>query len=127
MPLRILVAEDNQINQKMIVSLLRTLGYEADAVSNGDEAVHAASVRDYDVILMDVHMPETDGITATKLIRERSTPGRPAIVAVTADTTREARAACHAAGMDGFVTKPVKIAELAAALESVASRLRGAA
>jgi signal transduction histidine kinase/CheY-like chemotaxis protein len=116
LPLRILVAEDNHVNQKVIVAQLRGLGYEADAVSSGQEALESLAVRSYDVVLMDVHMPHMDGITATREIRERNDGRRPVLIAVSADATRETRAACLEAGMDDYITKPVRPAELAAAL-----------
>jgi signal transduction histidine kinase/CheY-like chemotaxis protein len=116
LPLRILVAEDNHVNQKVIVAQLRNLGYEADAVSSGVEAVASLAVRPYDVVLMDVHMPQMDGISATREIRGRDTGARPHLIAVSADATRETRSACLDAGMDDYITKPVKPSELAAAL-----------
>jgi signal transduction histidine kinase/CheY-like chemotaxis protein len=116
LPLRILVAEDNHVNQKVIVAQLRGLGYEADAVSSGREAVESLAVRAYDVVLMDIHMPQMDGISATREIRGRDTTARPHLIAVSADATRETRSACIEAGMDDYITKPVKASELAAAL-----------
>ncbi len=116
LPLRILVAEDNHVNQKVIVAQLRGLGYEADAVSSGKEAVESLAVRAYDVVLMDIHMPQMDGITATRAIRETHNGDKPVLIAVSADATRETRAACLEAGMDDYITKPVKASELAAAL-----------
>jgi CheY-like chemotaxis protein/anti-sigma regulatory factor (Ser/Thr protein kinase) len=115
-PLRILVAEDNHVNQKVLLSQLRNLGYSADAVTSGAEAVDANDLRPYDVILMDVHMPEMDGVTATRLIRERSGGAGPAIIAVSADATTQTKATALEAGVDDYVTKPIKIAELAGAL-----------
>lgn len=122
LPLRILVAEDNHVNQKVILAQLRSLGYEADAVSSGTEAVQSTAVRSYDVVLMDVHMPEMDGISATRMIRERADEQRPTLIAVSADATRETRSACRDAGMDDYITKPVKPSELAAALLRTAKR-----
>jgi CheY-like chemotaxis protein len=115
-PLRVLVAEDNHVNQKVILAHLRRLGYEADAVSNGAEAVQAVGVRSYDVVLMDVHMPELDGLSATRSIRELLGESGPAIIALTADATVPIRSECSAAGMDEYITKPIKSSELTAAL-----------
>jgi signal transduction histidine kinase/CheY-like chemotaxis protein len=116
LPLRILVAEDNHVNQKVLLAQLRGLGYEADAVSSGREALESLNVRPYDVVLMDVHMPQMDGITASREIRERHHEHKPVLIAVSADATRETRNACIEAGMDDYITKPVKPSELAAAL-----------
>jgi signal transduction histidine kinase/FixJ family two-component response regulator len=115
-PLRILVAEDNHVTQKVILAQLKRLGYRADAVANGVEAVEATGVRPYDLILMDMHMPDMDGPTAARVIRDRAGEYSPAIVALTADATADARAACREAGMEGFVTKPVRESEFVAAL-----------
>ena len=120
-PLRILVAEDNHVNQKVLASQLRNLGYEADSVTNGAEAVEAVRLRSYDVVLMDVHMPEMDGVTATRAIRELAT-ALPAIIAISADATTEMKAACLEAGVDDYIPKPVKGPELAAALVRSAQR-----
>jgi len=117
--LRLLLAEDNHVNQKVLLAQLGGLGYTADTVANGIEAVQASALRHYDAILMDVHMPEMDGVTAARLILERSNGDCPTIIGITADTTPEARADCYAAGMDCVITKPTKVAELEAALESV--------
>ena len=119
-PLSILLVEDNLTNQKVAISILRRLGYAADLAGNGVEALSAASRKDYDLILMDVHMPEMDGFTATRRIRELPLPHQPRIVAVTADVAKGERQKCLDAGMDDYATKPVKIdllrAILAAAL-----------
>jgi signal transduction histidine kinase/CheY-like chemotaxis protein len=117
-PLRILVAEDNRINQKVALKLLERIGYRADVAANGVEALRALERQAYDVVLMDVQMPEMDGLTATRTIRERW-PGAtgPRVVAMTANAMRDDREACLAAGMDDFVSKPVVLAQLAAVLE----------
>ena len=117
-PLRILVAEDNRINQKVALKLLERIGYRADVAANGVEALRALERQAYDVVLMDVQMPEMDGLTATRAIRERW-PGSsgPRVIAMTANAMRDDREACLAAGMDDFVSKPVVLANLAAALE----------
>jgi CheY-like chemotaxis protein len=117
-PLRILIAEDNRINQKVALKLLERIGYRADVAANGVEALRALERQAYDVVLMDVQMPEMDGLAATRAIRERW-PGDagPRVVAMTANAMRDDREACLAAGMDDFVSKPVVLAQLAAALE----------
>ena len=106
--LRILVAEDNKINQKIMLNLLARMGYKADLVSDGAEAVEAVKRQGYDVILMDIQMPKMDGVEATRVIRGQFTQGlRPQIFAVTAHATSEDRKECMNAGMDGYLTKPV--------------------
>jgi PAS domain S-box-containing protein len=117
MPLRILLAEDNAINQKVGVLMLSKLGYRVDVAANGLEVLKAASERTYDVILMDLQMPEMDGIEATRRLR---LPGavavRPRIIAVTANVMQSDRDMCIAAGMDEFVGKPMSVEGLIAAL-----------
>ena len=119
-PLRILVAEDHPVNQRVVLLLLAKLGQRADVVSDGVEAVAAVERRDYDVVLMDVRMPELDGLTATRRIRERRGEKRPRIVAVTANASQGDRDACLAAGMDDHIAKPLKESELAQALRRCA-------
>jgi len=117
--LQILIAEDNRVNQLVILSVLKKIGYKADVVSNGREALEALDKRSYDLIFMDVIMPVMDGIEATKEICRRfeGTPcdagvRKPRIVAVTACTTPEDRDRCLKAGMDDFMGKPVTLSEL---------------
>jgi PAS domain S-box-containing protein len=116
-PLRILLAEDNAVNQKVALALLGQLGYRADVAWNGVEALTALERRPYDVVLMDVHMPELDGLDATRRICERWAPDvRPRIIAMTANVLLEDREACFAAGMDDYVAKPIRPDQLARAL-----------
>jgi len=115
-PLRILIAEDNVINQKVASRLLEKLGYQADVVANGLEALEAVARQPYDVIFMDLQMPEMDGLQASKEINRLYPDKRPRIVALTANAMKEDMERCFAAGMDDFVSKPVKPKEIAEAL-----------
>ncbi|MDJ0533056.1 MAG: ATP-binding protein [Xenococcaceae cyanobacterium MO_207.B15] len=117
--LRILLAEDNSVNQKVASLILNKLGYRADIVSNGLEAVNAVQTLPYDVILMDIEMPEMDGITATKRILEHLTTKTPYIIGLTAYAMTEKRDRCIQAGMKDFLTKPVRIENLDRALQRV--------
>jgi CheY-like chemotaxis protein/nitrogen-specific signal transduction histidine kinase/HPt (histidine-containing phosphotransfer) domain-containing protein len=123
LPLRILLAEDNAVNQKVALALLGRLGYQADVAWNGVEALAALERRPYDVVLMDVHMPELDGLDATRRICERwAADARPRIIAMTANVLPEDREACFAAGMDDYVAKPIRPDQLARALARAAPR-----
>jgi CheY-like chemotaxis protein len=121
---RILVAEDSPLNQQVALKQLENLGYQADAVADGSEAVEAQARNAYDIILMDCQMPGTNGYDATSLIRDREqahaeagTPfKRACIIAMTANTETDNRERCLAAGMDDFINKPVHLPELEAAL-----------
>jgi signal transduction histidine kinase/CheY-like chemotaxis protein len=124
-PLRILLAEDNAINQKVAQLLLGRLGYRADVAANGLEVLQAVAMRPYDLILMDVQMPEMDGLEATRRLRAQGSP-RPRIVAMTANVMPEDRAMCLAAGMDDFIAKPVRVEDLVGVLERAASDRVGA-
>jgi PAS domain S-box-containing protein len=118
--LRILLAEDNAMNQKVALRLLEQLGYGADVANNGLEAIEALERQPYDVVLMDVQMPELDGLDATRQICERwPEETRPHIVAMTANALPEDREACFAAGMNDYVAKPIRAEELVAALKRV--------
>jgi PAS domain S-box-containing protein len=118
--LRILLAEDNAMNQTVALRLLERLGYRADVASNGLEALAALERQPYDVVLMDVQMPELDGLDASRQIRERWPPeSRPHIIALTANALQEDREACFAAGMNAYVAKPIRRDELAEALKRV--------
>jgi len=117
-PLRILLAEDNLINQKVALRMLERLGYEADLAANGLEAIQAVSRQPYDLILMDIQMPELDGIQATKRIREELLPSQqPHIVAMTANALVGDRESYLANGMDDYVSKPIKVEELSRILQ----------
>ena len=116
LPLRILAVEDNATNQKLILLILERLGYRADSAYHGVEALEAVSRHTYDVILMDVQMPEMDGLEATRRIRQ-NLASQPRIIAMTANAMDSDRQACLAAGMDDYISKPIQVRELRAALE----------
>jgi CheY-like chemotaxis protein len=135
-PLRILLAEDNVVNQQVALHLLQRMGYRADVASNGLEVLEALRRQSYDVVLMDVQMPEMDGLTATRHIHQEwsdrpdfgtdsttldgsganSQFKRPRIIAMTANAMLEDREACLKAGMDDYVSKPIRVEELSQAL-----------
>jgi len=113
LPLRILLAEDNVVNQKVGLYLLQQLGYQADVVSNGLEVLDALHRQPYDVVLMDVQMPELDGLAATQRIcQEWSPPERPQIIALTANAMQGDREMCLSVGMDDYISKPIRLQEL---------------
>jgi signal transduction histidine kinase/ActR/RegA family two-component response regulator len=127
-PLRVLLAEDNRINQKVALKLLERMGYRADVAADGFEVLAALDRQAYDVILMDIQMPGMDGIEAARMIRQsRPASEQPAIVALTANATHQDHAECLAAGMDGFLSKPVAPAALAQTLERCGRARFGAA
>jgi CheY-like chemotaxis protein len=115
-PLRILVGEDDLMNQQMVKMTLNKLGYDINICNNGKEVLEEVSVEKYDLILMDVQMPEMDGLEATRMIRLCLTE-QPVIIAMTANTLQGDREMCLAAGMDDYISKPVKIEELVDLLE----------
>jgi signal transduction histidine kinase/AmiR/NasT family two-component response regulator/HPt (histidine-containing phosphotransfer) domain-containing protein len=124
-PLRILVAEDNRVNQEVAVGLLRRQGHAVDVVGDGRAAVDAVRAGVYDVVLMDVHMPELDGLAATREIRRLLAPGAaPVIIALSASALPDEMRACLAAGMDAYLAKPI---DPAALRQLLASRARPAA
>ena len=122
-PLRILLAEDNVVNQKLALRLLQQMGYRADVASNGIEAIESIERQTYDVVLMDVQMPEMDGLEAARRISSRYPPGaRPRIVAMTANAMQGDREMCLAAGMDDYLTKPIRVERLIEALGDATTR-----
>jgi CheY-like chemotaxis protein len=125
-PLRILLAEDNPVNQKLALRLLDRMGYRADVAGNGLEAIAAIEGSNYDVVLMDIQMPELDGLEATRRIRRRW-PGDdgPRIVAMTANAMDGDREACLAAGMDDYISKPIAPEALQASLVAAGRTERG--
>ena len=123
-PMRILLAEDHPVNQKMTKLMLSKFGYEAEVVSNGIEVVEAVRASEYDLVIMDLHMPLLDGLSASRQIRALSDKIRqPYIVAMTASASKSDRDLCHLAGMNGFLPKPVSPEALKATLESTAKTL----
>ncbi|MEH2234966.1 PAS domain S-box protein [Nostoc sp.] len=117
LPLRILLAEDTVVNQKVVLLMLQKMGYAADVVTNGLEVLKALQKQPYDLVLMDVHMPEMDGLEATrKICQEWEVGFRPHIIAITANAMRGDREVCLAAGMDNYISKPIQLQELAEAL-----------
>jgi CheY-like chemotaxis protein len=123
-PLRILLADDNVINQKMAVRLLEKLGYRVDAVGNGLEVIEALQRQNYDLVLMDVQMPEMDGLEATRRIIAVWGAKRPWITALTAGALKENREECLAAGVDDFLTKPMNLQKLEESLRHCYQRKR---
>jgi CheY-like chemotaxis protein len=122
-PLRILLAEDNVVNQKLALRLLQQMGYRADLASNGIEAIESVQRQTYDVVLMDVQMPEMDGLEASRKINARwRAQERPRIVAMTANAMQGDREMCLAAGMDDYLTKPIRVERLVEALNRVPTR-----
>jgi GAF domain-containing protein/CheY-like chemotaxis protein/HAMP domain-containing protein len=122
-PLRILLAEDNVVNQKLALRMLQKMGYRADLASNGIEAIESVERQTYDVVLMDVQMPEMDGLEASRRITGKLEPGRrPRIVAMTANAMQGDREMCLAAGMDDYIAKPIRVDHLIEALMHVPPR-----
>jgi signal transduction histidine kinase/DNA-binding response OmpR family regulator/HPt (histidine-containing phosphotransfer) domain-containing protein len=120
--LTVLLAEDNAMNQRLATTLLDRLGHEVEVADNGRVAVDMAAARPYDVILMDLQMPEMDGLEATRRIVAELGDDRPVIVALTANAMSSDREMCIAAGMDHYLSKPIRRAELTAVLDSIAAR-----
>jgi two-component system sensor histidine kinase/response regulator len=126
--LKILLAEDNAVNQRVTTRLLEKRGHSVTLAATGSEALARLKHQKFDVILMDVQMPDMDGLETTAIIRERekSAGARTPIVALTAHTMKGDRERCMAVGMDNYVTKPVDPRELIEVVERVASEWRGA-
>ncbi|HEX8548654.1 MAG TPA: response regulator, partial [Cytophagaceae bacterium] len=117
-PISILVAEDNPTNQKLALYVLKKLGYNADIAENGLEVLKMIKSKKYDLILMDVQMPELDGIEATKaILKDRDLKHRPVIIAVTANALQEDKETCLKAGMDDYISKPFKMEDIATAIK----------
>ncbi|WP_366949709.1 response regulator [Geobacter sp.] len=120
-PLRILLAEDNATSREVIRRILETDGHRVTIVTNGREVLEALEEREFELVLMDVQMPELDGIAATRAIRGSDSPlvnrGIP-VIALTAHAMEGDRERCLAAGMNAYVSKPVRVAELVAAVEA---------
>jgi signal transduction histidine kinase len=121
--LRVLVVDDNRVNQRVTTLLLEQLGIEADVAGDGNEALEAIDRQPYDLVFMDVQMPELDGIDATRIVRRRR-PGdpTPAIVGLSAYASGDVRHECLAAGMDGYLIKPVTLAQFGEAIEQLRAR-----
>ena len=110
-PLNILIAEDNLINQKLIIKVLNKLGYKPDLANNGEEVLEMLEKEAYEVVLMDVQMPVLDGISATRRIRSNF-DRQPVIIAMTANAMAEDREECISAGMNDYISKPINMEEL---------------
>ena len=125
-PLRILVAEDSPINQKLIIGLLESVGHQVQVVDNGREAIAVSASQEPDLLLMDVQMPELDGIGATRAIRQRESQshGHLPIIALTAHASPDDRAACLDAGMDDYLAKPIRSRQLFEKIQDVFARLQ---
>ncbi|MBV9886274.1 MAG: response regulator [Acidobacteria bacterium] len=124
-PLHILLAEDNFVNQRLISKLLEKRGYEVDVVADGVAALHALARRNYDLVLMDMQMPELDGLETTIRIRANEASGdkHQPIVALTANAMSRDEERCRAAGMDGYLTKPIQAEKLDEVLEKIANEV----
>jgi signal transduction histidine kinase/ActR/RegA family two-component response regulator len=126
-PVRVLIVDDNQLNQKLLEIALKTLGARATVVANGADAVDAVSRERFDLVLMDVRMPVMDGLEATRRIRANAELVQPPIVAITANALEEEEQRCLAAGMDAFMTKPISLPELRRVVIDRVGRVRQAA
>ena len=121
--MRILLAEDNEVNQMVALKMLEKIGYQADVAANGQEVLQALERQDYDLILMDVQMPEMDGLETSKKIRKQW-PNGPKIIAMTAYALEGDREKCLDAGMDDYISKPVRLEELQSRLNQIENSSR---
>lgn len=121
-PARILIVDDNPLNVMLLEHMLRKLGYSAVSVENGRAAFQQSTRHKFDIVFMDVHMPEVDGITATKAIRNSKASGKPVIIAVTANAAEENRHECLEAGMDDFLAKPIRLTDIIHLIQKWAPR-----
>ena len=122
-PLRVLIAEDNAVNQVVALRMLERLGVRAAVAANGREAVDMARMQPYDILFMDCQMPEMNGYEAAREIRRGEGPDRRVtIIAMTAEAVEGSRERCVGAGMDGFIAKPVKLEELIEVLEKAVAQ-----
>ncbi|HEY6901273.1 MAG TPA: response regulator, partial [Puia sp.] len=124
LPLKLLVAEDNQVNQQVILYILQKLGYTPTIVENGQQAITAVTSTAYDIILMDLQMPEMDGLEATRYIRSAKLTEQPVIIALTANAMEGDEDECLQAGMNDYISKPVKLEELVGKLRKWALHRR---
>jgi CheY-like chemotaxis protein len=122
-PLNILLAEDNLVNQKVALRVLKHLGYVGDVVGNGVEVIQAIANKSYDLILMDIQMPEMDGLTAIKLIRANPETANIPIIALTALAMNDDREKCLAAGANEYMSKPFRLRTLANTIQDYCDRL----
>jgi len=123
-PLNILIAEDNVVNQKLASHILVKMGYKPDISVNGHDALSAMTIKKYDMIFMDVQMPEMDGLEATRFIRENMVH-QPVIIAMTANAMSEDKELCLKTGMDDYLSKPMKIADIMDVLERWGKQING--
>ncbi len=119
--MKILIVEDNTINQNLFLRLFRKLGYEPDIVSDGGDAISITHKQSYDLIFMDIMLPYTDGIRATKAIRSLTLEKQPVIIAITAFAEPEEKQACFSAGMNDYLTKPFTAEQLQATIQKWSS------
>jgi len=124
--LRILLAEDNEVNQRVAVRMLQKLGHDVIVAEDGQQAIDRLETESFDLVLMDVQMPNMDGFDATRHIRERAEAlkaARVPIIALTAHAMKGDRERCLAAGMDGYVSKPIRVAEITSAIDRVLAQM----